>query len=66
MSSPGQVDNLLATNIAEDDAMESEANALLDDSTSTSEHTEQGNNADEGDAFMEVTPTEVAVKARGV
>ena len=61
MSSPGHIDDNLLTQDGGDETMESEANALLDDSTSNSEHIEQVLQGDKDDAHMEVTPTEVAV-----
>ena len=59
MISPDHIDDSLISE-GGDDTMEL-ANNLLDETNSNSEHTEQVPPGDESDAFMEVTPTEVAV-----
>jgi hypothetical protein len=62
MNSPDHIDDSLILD-GGDETMET-ANDLLDETNSNSEHTEQVLQGDEGDADMEVTPTEVAaVKA---
>ena len=58
MSSPGPDLNLLFTNSGVEDAMEHEDLNLLDDSLNT---TEQDHNVNEGDADMEVAPTDQLV-----
>ena len=58
MISPDHIDDSLISE-GGDDTMEL-ANNLLDETNSNSEHTEQVLQGDEGDADMEVTPTESA------
>ena len=58
MISPDHIDDSLILD-GGDETME-QANDLLDETNSNSEHAEQVPRDDEVDAFMEVTPTESA------